>query len=78
MLLPSAVEGNMLNVFSSVLRNVGTSYLTRHNTRIVFGNKVLREMFGSERDEVTNGWTKLQYEQLHDLYTSPCIIRVIK
>jgi hypothetical protein len=30
------------------------------------------------RDEVTGGWRKLHNEELHDLYSSPSIIRMIK
>jgi hypothetical protein len=29
-------------------------------------------------DEVTGGWGKLHNEELHDLYSSPSIIRIIK
>jgi hypothetical protein len=39
---------------------------------------VLRRIFGPERDEVTGGWRKLHNEELHGLYSSPSIIRVIK
>jgi hypothetical protein len=44
----------------------------------VFENRVLRRIFGPKRDEVTAGWRKLHNEELHCLYTSPSIIRVIK
>jgi hypothetical protein len=44
----------------------------------VFQNKVLRITFGPTRDEVTGGWKKLHNGQLCDLYSSPCIIRIIK
>jgi hypothetical protein len=44
----------------------------------VFGNRVLRRIFGPKRDEVTGGWRKLLNEELHDLYYSPSIIRIIK
>jgi hypothetical protein len=44
----------------------------------VFENRVLRRIFGSKRDEVTGGWRKLHNEKLHDLYSSPSIIRIIK
>jgi hypothetical protein len=44
----------------------------------VFENRVLRRIFGPKRDEVTGGWTKLHNEELHGLYSSPSIVRVIK
>jgi hypothetical protein len=39
---------------------------------------VLRRIFGPKRDEVTEGWRKLHNEELHNLYSSPSIIRMIK
>jgi hypothetical protein len=44
----------------------------------VFENKVLRRILGQKRDEVTGGWRKLHNEELHDLYSSPSIIRIMK
>jgi hypothetical protein len=44
----------------------------------VFENRVLRRIFGPKRDEVTGGWRTLHSEELHGLYSSPSIIRVIK
>jgi hypothetical protein len=41
-------------------------------------NKVLRRIFGPKRDEVTGGWRKLHNEELHNLYSSPRIIRMVK
>jgi hypothetical protein len=35
-------------------------------------------IFGPKRDEVTGGWRKLHNEELHNLYSSPSIIRMIK
>jgi hypothetical protein len=43
----------------------------------VFENRVLRRIFGPKRDGVTGGWRKLYNEELHNLYTSPSIIRII-
>jgi hypothetical protein len=48
-----------------------------HSLR-VFETRVLRRMFGPKRDEVTGGWRKLPTEELHNLYSSPSLIRVIK
>jgi hypothetical protein len=44
----------------------------------VFENRVLRRIFGPKRDEVTRVWRKLHNEELHGLYSSPSIVRVIK
>jgi hypothetical protein len=44
----------------------------------VFENRVLRRMFGPKMDKVTGGWRKLRNDELHDLYSSPSIIRIIK
>jgi hypothetical protein len=44
----------------------------------VFKNRVLRRIFGPKRDEVRGGWKKLHDEELHGLYFSPNIIRMIK
>jgi hypothetical protein len=41
-------------------------------------NRVLRRIFGPKRDEVTGGWRKLHNEELHNLFSSPSIIRMIK
>jgi hypothetical protein len=44
----------------------------------VFENRVLRRIFGSKRDGVTGGGRKLHNEDLHNLYSSPNIIRILK
>jgi hypothetical protein len=44
----------------------------------VFENRVLRRIFGPKRDEVTGGWRKLHNEELHNLYSSQSIIRMVK
>jgi hypothetical protein len=44
----------------------------------VFENRVLRGIFGPEGDEVTGEWRKLHSGELHNLYSSPGIIRQIK
>jgi hypothetical protein len=40
--------------------------------------QVLWRIFGPKREEVTGDWRKLHGEELHGLYTSTNIIRVIK
>jgi hypothetical protein len=44
----------------------------------VFENRELRRIFGLKRDEVMGGWRKLHNKELHDLYSSPSIIRIMK
>jgi hypothetical protein len=44
----------------------------------VFENRVLRRIFGPKRGGVMGRWRKLHNEELHNLYSSPSIIRIIK
>jgi hypothetical protein len=44
----------------------------------MFQNRVLRKIFGPMRDEETGGLRKLHNEELHNFYSSPSLIRVIK
>jgi hypothetical protein len=39
---------------------------------------VLRRILGPKREEVIRGWKKLHNVELHNLYSSPSIIRMIK
>jgi hypothetical protein len=45
---------------------------------MLFENRVLRRICGPKRDEVKGGWRKLHSEQLHNLLSSPNIIKTIK
>ena len=55
------------------------SLILREERRLrVFGNRLLRRIFGPKRDDVTDEWRKLHNEELNDLYCSSNIIRVIK
>jgi len=45
--------------------------------KLVFGNRVLRRIFGPKKDEVTGEWKELDNE-LNDLYSSPNTVQVIK
>jgi hypothetical protein len=44
----------------------------------VFENRVLIRIFGPKSEEVTGEWRKLHNEELHNLYSSPDIIRQVK
>jgi hypothetical protein len=44
----------------------------------VFENRALRRIFGPKRDDMTGDRRKLHNEDLHNLYSSPNIIRMIK
>jgi hypothetical protein len=44
----------------------------------VFENRVLRGMFGPKRYEIERGCRKVHNEELHNLYCSPGITRMIK
>jgi hypothetical protein len=44
----------------------------------VFENRVLRRIFGPKRDKIVGGWRNLHNEELHNLHSSPNIIRAIK
>jgi hypothetical protein len=44
----------------------------------LFEKRVLRRIFGPMRDEETGGWRKLHNEELHNFYSSPRKIRMIK
>jgi hypothetical protein len=55
------------------------SLILREKLRLrVFENRVLRRIFGPKKDEVTGEWRKLHNEELHDLFSSPNIVRVIE
>jgi hypothetical protein len=51
--------------------------MEEHKLRM-FENRVSRRIFGPKRDRVTGGWRKLHNEELHNLYSSSGIIRIIK
>jgi hypothetical protein len=55
------------------------SLILREEHRLrLFENRVLRRTFGPKGDEVTGSWRNLHNEELHNLYSSPSIIRMIK
>jgi hypothetical protein len=70
----------MTIILPVVLYGCETWFLTlkeEHKLR-VFEKRVLRRIFGPKRDRVTGGCRELHNEELHNLYSSPSIIRIIK
>jgi hypothetical protein len=55
---------------------LGLSLREDHRLR-VFENRVLRKIFGPKREE-DGSWRKIHNDELHSLYSSPNIVRVIK
>jgi hypothetical protein len=55
-----------------IVERMRTNYIDR-----VFENSVFRRIFGPKREE-DGSWRKLHNDELHSLYSSPNIIRVIK
>jgi hypothetical protein len=67
-------------ILPMVLYRCETWYLTlkeEHRLRVL-GNRLLRRISGPKRDEVKGGWRKLHNEDLHNFYSSPSIITMIK
>jgi hypothetical protein len=59
-------------------REIWSLTLREEHRLRVFENRVLRRIFGPKIDDVTGGWRKLHNEELHNLYSPPRIIRMIK
>jgi hypothetical protein len=83
--LSPAIKNVKVRIYKTIISPVvlyvcGTRSLTvreEHKLR-VFQNRVLRKIFGPKRDGGVGGWRKLHNEELHNLYSSPSIIRIIK
>ena len=51
----------------------------RENRRLrEFANRMLRRIFGAERDDVAREWRKLHNEERNELYSSLITVRVIE
>jgi hypothetical protein len=61
---------------SSLVSGLINSFANRKMARC--SGQSLRRIFGPKRDGVTGGWRKQHNEELHNLYSSPIIIRIIK
>jgi hypothetical protein len=58
-----------------IIIHIGLHTAREEHRLRVFENRVLRRIFGPKRDE---GWRKLHNEELHNVYSSPNIIIMIK
>jgi hypothetical protein len=79
------VEGRKIRIYKSIIFSMVLygcktwSLILREKHRLrVFENRVLRGIFVPKRDEVIGVWRTLHNEELHNLYCSPSIIRIIK
>jgi len=63
----------MLNCITlhGLKRNITMGYFFMPDTS-------LKRTFGSMREEVAGGWTRLHNEELRNFYASPYTVRVIK
>jgi len=54
------------------------SHTIREECRLrIFENRILRRIFGTKRNE-NEEWRRIHNEELHSLYRSPNIVRMIK
>jgi hypothetical protein len=67
----------ILAMFDYVRETWFLSIKEEHRLRVL-EDRVLRRIIGSKGDEVTGGCRRLHNEELHNLYSSPSIIRMIK
>jgi hypothetical protein len=81
---PSHIKKLKIKIYKTVIFPVALyecetwSLTLREEHRLrVFENRVLRRIFGPKREE-DGSWIKLYNDELHSLYSSPYIVRVIK
>jgi hypothetical protein len=67
----------ILPVLSFVYETWCLTLRTKYRLRD-FENRLLRRIFGHVREELAGDWRKLHNEELHNLRSSPDIIKVIK
>jgi hypothetical protein len=72
----SHIKNLKIKIYRTIILPVWVQNLVSHRLR-VFDNRVLKRIFGRKR-EVDLSWRKLHNDELHSLYSSPNIVRVIK
>jgi hypothetical protein len=79
---PSYIKNLKIKVYKTVILQVvlygcETWSLSLRKEQTEFLKSVLRKIFGPKREE-DGSWRKLHDDELHSLYSSPNIVRVIK
>jgi hypothetical protein len=81
---PSHIQNLKIKIYKTVIfpvvlygYKIWSLNLREEHTLRVFQNKVLRRIFGPKREE-DGSWRKFHNDELHSLYSSPNIVRVIK
>jgi hypothetical protein len=70
--------GSVSCVIINLQTLLGAKFPLREEHRLrVFENRVSRKIFGRKREE-DGSWRKLHNDELHNLYSSPNIVRAIK
>jgi hypothetical protein len=67
-----------VSVCRCAVPNECTNYIESVHRLRVFGNRVLKRMFGAKKKKVAGVWRRQHNEDLHNLTASPNIIRVIE
>jgi len=67
----------ILPVILSGCESWSTTLADEHKLR-VFENKVFRKIYGPKRDEMTGKWRRLHNEELHGLYDSLDVVKILK
>jgi hypothetical protein len=65
-----------IKIYKTLISPVWVRNLEEHRVKF-FENRVLWRIFGPKREE-DGSWRKLHNDELHSLYSSPNIVRVIK
>jgi hypothetical protein len=68
---------NISTLFSNTLSGMFLP-LQEYYTLRMFRDSVLRKIFGLKREEVTKDWRRMLNEELHNLYSSPNIVQMIR
>jgi hypothetical protein len=76
-LLSSLLLSKNVNIYKTIILSV-VLYGCETLFLRAFEKRVLRRIFGPKRNEETGGWRKMHYKELHDLYSSPSVIRTVK